>query len=94
MFKLDEQHLDKAKEFAVHNRKKKSCNNCYDRGYIGTTPENTLVLCPKCVDVDKVMEAWKTVSENQAQADPWHKIRWERKGGYQRNSYGSCHIQR
>ena len=59
MFKLDEKHLNKAKEFAVHNRKKKSCNNCYDRGYIGTTLENTLVLCPKCVDVDKVMEAWK-----------------------------------
>ena len=59
MFKLDDKHLNKAKEFAAHNRKKKSCNNCYDRGYIGTTPENTLVLCPKCVDVDEVMEVWK-----------------------------------
>ena len=59
MFKLEEKHLEKAKEFAIHNRKKKKCNACYDRGYIGTTPENTLVLCSKCVDMEKAMEEWK-----------------------------------
>ena len=59
MFKLDEKHLEKAKEFAVSNRKKKSCDKCYDRGYIGVTPENTLALCHKCVDMDKALEDWK-----------------------------------
>ena len=59
MFKLDEKHLEKAKEFAANNRKKKNCGNCYDRGYIGVTPENTLALCHKCVDMEKALEAWK-----------------------------------
>ncbi|MCF7793626.1 MAG: hypothetical protein K9N09_04920 [Candidatus Cloacimonetes bacterium] len=59
MFKLDEKHLEKAKEFAARNRKKKSCGNCYDRGYIGVTPENTLALCHKCVDMEKALEDWK-----------------------------------
>jgi hypothetical protein len=59
MFKLDEKHLQKAKEFAVKSRKKKSCSKCYDRGYIGLTPENTLVLCNKCVDTEKALKYWK-----------------------------------
>lgn len=59
MFKLDEEHLQKAKEFAVRSRKRKSCNKCYDRGYIGITPENTLVLCTKCVDSEKALSLWK-----------------------------------
>ena len=59
MSKLAEKHLEKAKEFALANRKKKSCNHCYDRGYIGTTPENTLVICTKCVDAEKALDAWK-----------------------------------
>jgi hypothetical protein len=59
MFKLDEIHLEKAKEMAVRNRTKKKCKLCYDRGYIGVTPENLLVPCHKCVDIDKVMEEWK-----------------------------------
>ena len=59
MFKLSEEHLQKAKEFAVDSRKKKSCNKCYDRGYIGITPENTLVLCTKCVDEAKAIDLWK-----------------------------------
>ena len=64
MFRLEEKHLEKAKEFAVANRKKKNCNSCYDRGYIGTTPENTLVLCTKCVNIEKALEAWKDYIED------------------------------
>ncbi len=59
MFKLEEKHLEKAKEIAIQNRKKKNCKNCYERGYIGTTPENTIVLCPKCADIEKIMGLWK-----------------------------------
>ncbi len=59
MFRLDEKHLEKAKEIALKNRKRKSCNKCYDRGYIGVTEENLLVLCTKCVDIDKAMQDWK-----------------------------------
>ena len=64
MFKLEEKHLQKAKEFAVNSRKKKSCDKCYDRGYIGITPENTLVLCTKCVDSDKAITFWKEYVED------------------------------
>ena len=56
---LAEQHLDKAKEIVLKHRKKRSCKKCYDRGYIGTSSENTLVVCEKCVDVEKAMEEWK-----------------------------------
>jgi hypothetical protein len=59
MYKLAEEHLQKAKEFAVNSRKKKNCDKCYDRGYIGITPENTLVLCTKCVDSEKTLASWK-----------------------------------
>ncbi len=59
MFKLEEKHLQKAKEFAINSRIKKNCNKCYDRGYIGVTPENTLVLCTKCVDSEKALNYWK-----------------------------------
>ncbi len=56
---LAEEHLDKAKEIVLKNRKKRSCKKCYDRGYIGTSPENTLIVCDKCVDIEKAMEEWK-----------------------------------
>lgn len=59
MFKLEEKHLQKAKEIAQICRKKKKCNLCYDRAYIGLTPENTLVLCNKCVDSEKAIALWK-----------------------------------
>jgi len=59
MYKLEEKHLQKAKELAIDNRKKKSCDNCYDRGYIGISQDNTLVLCSKCVDMEKAIAAWK-----------------------------------
>jgi hypothetical protein len=59
MFTLEEHHLDEAKNIAVNHRTKKSCNTCYDRGWIGVTDGNLLVLCTKCVDMDASMEAWK-----------------------------------
>lgn len=59
VFRLEEKHLEAAKEIAVRNRKKRSCGKCYDRGYIGVSEENLLVLCPKCVDMEKAQSEWK-----------------------------------
>ena len=56
---LEEKHLERAKEIAAANRIKRTCNKCYDRGFIGTTPDNLLVVCTKCVDVEKAMNEWK-----------------------------------
>ena len=64
MFKLDEKHLEKAKEIALACRTRKSCNLCYDRGFTGITLENTLVLCPKCVDEPKALTLWKEYVES------------------------------
>ena len=60
MYRLEDKHLEKAKEFASNNRTKKRCDNCYDRGYIGVNEQNMLIPCHRCVDLEKVMEAWKT----------------------------------
>ena len=59
MYKLEDKHLEVAKEIAARNRKKKRCDKCYDRGYIGVSEDNFLVLCHRCVDMDKAMEDWK-----------------------------------
>ncbi|MCF7913210.1 MAG: hypothetical protein K9M99_11820 [Candidatus Cloacimonetes bacterium] len=59
MFHLEEKHLDVVKEIAVRNRTKQRCDRCYDRGYIGVSQENLLVLCPKCVDMEKAQAEWK-----------------------------------
>lgn len=59
MFTLDEKHLDEAKKIADDNRKKKRCDECYDRGWIGVSEQNMLVLCTRCVDMEKAMDAWK-----------------------------------
>lgn len=59
MFTLDEKHLDEAKKIAANNRKKKRCDECYDRGWIGVSEQNLLVLCTRCVDMDKAMDDWK-----------------------------------
>lgn len=59
MFILDEKHLDEAKKIAGDHRKKKRCDECYDRGWIGVSEQNLLVLCTRCVDMDPAMEAWK-----------------------------------
>ncbi len=60
MFKLDDKHLEAAQTIAGKHRRKKSCDNCYDRGWIGTTDQNLLVLCTRCVDMDAAVEEWKT----------------------------------
>ena len=66
MFILEEHHLDEAKKIAFNHRNKENCNNCYDRGWIGVTDTNLLVLCTKCVDMEASMDAWKAyVSEHE-----------------------------
>jgi len=57
--KLAEVHLEKAKKIAIQNRKKSNCKICFGRGHVGTTLENTLVLCHKCVDMEKALSGWK-----------------------------------
>ncbi|HNX37085.1 MAG TPA: hypothetical protein PL124_03230 [Candidatus Cloacimonadota bacterium] len=59
MFKLADNHLEAAQKIAATNRKKKSCGDCYDRGWIGLTEQNLLVLCTRCVDMEKAMADWK-----------------------------------
>ena len=59
MFKLADNHLEAAQKMAAANRTKKRCDECYDRGWIGLTDQNLLVLCTRCVDIDKTMVEWK-----------------------------------
>jgi hypothetical protein len=59
MFTLDEKHLDAAKKIAAKHRRKKSCDHCYDRGWIGVNDQNLLIICTKCVEMEKAMEEWK-----------------------------------
>ena len=56
---LDEKHQQVAKEIIQRNRKKKSCNKCYDRGFIGFTTDKTIIPCEKCVEIEVAMEEWK-----------------------------------
>jgi len=56
---LDEIHQKAVIEIVQRHRKKKSCNKCYDRGYIGFTAEKTIVPCDKCVDIEAAMAEWK-----------------------------------
>ncbi|HOD18024.1 MAG: hypothetical protein ACE14O_06420 [Candidatus Cloacimonadaceae bacterium] len=66
MFILEEKHLEAAKQIALKHRHKKSCDRCYDRGWIGVSDQNLLILCPKCVDRDAALEEWKAyVNENE-----------------------------
>ncbi len=66
MFTLDELHLEAAKKIAAEHRKKSRCDECYDRGWIGVSEQNLLVLCSRCVDMDPAMEAWKAyVTEHE-----------------------------
>lgn len=59
MFKLDDKHLEAAQKIAHKNRRKKSCGVCYDRGWIGVTEQNLVVLCTHCVDMEAAIEEWK-----------------------------------
>ena len=58
--RLPDEHLEAAKKMVVKHRKKKKCNYCFDRGWIGVSEENTLIPCQRCVDQDKAFEEWKT----------------------------------
>ena len=66
MFTLEEKHLDEAKQIALKHRKRKSCDTCYDRGWIGVNEQNLLIICTKCVDMDAAMEDWKTYVSGHA----------------------------
>ncbi|MCD4828449.1 MAG: hypothetical protein K8R90_03345 [Candidatus Cloacimonetes bacterium] len=65
MYRMDDKHLEVAKEIALKHRRKKNCDHCYDRAYIGTTTENMLMICHKCVDMDAAVEAWNEYVETQ-----------------------------
>ena len=66
MFKLADEHLEVAQEIAQKHRRKKHCDHCYDRGWIGINEQNLLVLCPHCVDREAALEEWKTyISEHE-----------------------------
>jgi hypothetical protein len=57
-YKLPDEHLVQAKDMVLRYRRKKKCNHCYDRGFLGYSEENLLVICHRCVDQDKVLEEW------------------------------------
>ncbi len=65
MYHMDDKHLEVAKQIAVKHRKKKHCDHCYDRAYIGVTVENMLMLCHKCVDMDAAVAEWNEYVETQ-----------------------------
>ncbi|MEN6445041.1 MAG: hypothetical protein ABFC98_03235 [Candidatus Cloacimonas sp.] len=80
MFILEDKHLEVAKEIAQRNRHKKSCDHCYDRGWIGVSEQNLLVLCPKCVDMEKALEEWKNyVSEHEELKEHFSELFEEKK---------------
>lgn len=59
MFRLPDEHLEKAKEIAGRHRTRRSCKVCYERGWTGVAQDNTIVLCHKCVDAEKAFADWK-----------------------------------
>jgi hypothetical protein len=72
---LDEKHQKVAIEIVQRNRTRKSCNKCYDRGYIGFTTDKTIVPCEKCVDMEKAMEEWKVyVAQDEALKEDFKEL--------------------
>ena len=57
--RLPDEHLAAAKAMLPKHRKKKNCNKCFDRGYVGVTEDNMLLPCPHCVDQKSVFDEWK-----------------------------------
>ncbi len=75
MFKLDDTHLEAAQAIALRNRIKKSCDSCYDRGWIGVSEQNLLVLCTRCVDMEKAIAEWKAyVTEHEDLKDHFAEL--------------------
>ncbi len=80
MFRLDDKHLEAAQQIAARHRRKKSCGECYDRGWIGTTDQNLLVLCTRCVDMDAAIEEWKAyVGEHEELKEHFSELFEEKK---------------
>jgi hypothetical protein len=59
MYKLEEAHVEKAKQIIAANRTRKRCNECYDRGWLGMNSDGLVVPCARCTDIDKAMADWK-----------------------------------
>ncbi len=59
MFRLSEEHQKRAIDIIESHKIKKSCNICYDRGFVGYTPEGLVIPCHKCVDNEAIMKDWK-----------------------------------
>lgn len=57
--KLPDEHQKAAREMVLRHRKKKKCNKCYDRGYLGVTEDNMILPCSHCVDQKSVFDEWK-----------------------------------
>jgi len=75
MFKLDDKHLEAAKEIAKEHRRKKSCDSCYERGWIGVSEQNLLVLCTRCVEMEPAMAAWKEyVSQHEELKEHFNEL--------------------
>ena len=58
-YRLPAPHLAYAKQMVLKHKKKTKCNYCYDRGFIGYSEENLLIICHRCVDQDAVLADWK-----------------------------------
>lgn len=72
---LDEKHQKVAIEIVQKNRKKKSCNKCYDRAYIGFTTDKTIIPCDKCVNMEEALEEWKVyVSKDEALKEEFKEL--------------------
>ena len=56
---INEKQQQVAIDIIQKHRTKKSCKLCYNRGYLGFTPDKTLVPCDKCVDLEKAYAEWK-----------------------------------
>ena len=67
--KLADEHLAAAKLMVLRHRKKKSCNKCYDRGFIGVNEENMLIPCPRCVDAKPLFDEWKVYVKAKPELD-------------------------
>ncbi|HHZ15296.1 MAG TPA: hypothetical protein GX398_04200 [Candidatus Cloacimonetes bacterium] len=91
MFKLDEKHLEAAQKMAAAHRTKKSCDTCYDRGWVGVSEQNLLVLCTRCVDMEAAMADWKEyVSQHEELKEHFSDLFEEKEEVEQQEDTGSA----